>query len=66
MHANRLKIYQFKAKDLEIKPYLLCLGNMVKTFAVNNMKNMLNEYLCDFSVDYDTTDISDICIFINI
>ena len=66
MHANGLKIYQFKAKDLEIKPYVLCLGNMVKNFAVNNMKNMLNEYLCKFSVDYDTTDISDIWIFLNI
>ena len=32
------KIYQLKAKDLETKPYPLCLGNISKDFTHNNMK----------------------------
>ena len=32
------RIYQFKAKDSEIKDYALCLGNISKDFAINNMK----------------------------
>ena len=31
------KIYQFKGKDSEIKPYPLSLGNISKDFADNNM-----------------------------
>ena len=27
-----VKIYQFKAKESEIKPYALCLGNIYKRF----------------------------------
>ena len=30
--------YQFKAKDSEIKPYPLGLGNISKTFTLDNMK----------------------------
>ena len=36
--VNAAKIYQFKAKDTEIKPYMLCLGNILKDFTNNNMK----------------------------
>ena len=32
------KIYQFKARDSEIKDYALCLGNTSKDFTINNMK----------------------------
>ena len=32
------KIYQFKAKDSEIKPYPLCLGNISKGFTASNME----------------------------
>ena len=32
------KIYQFKAKDTEIYKYLICLGNILQDFAVNDMK----------------------------
>ena len=32
------KIYQFKAKNSEIKPHPLCLGNISKDFTANNMK----------------------------
>ena len=33
-----LRKYQFKWKDSEIKPYILCLGNISKKFEVNNIK----------------------------
>ena len=35
---NAKKIYKFKTKTLEIKPYLLCLGNIKNNFTVNKMK----------------------------
>ena len=36
LFVNTTKINQFKAKDSKIKPYPLCLGNILKDFAVNN------------------------------
>ena len=39
LFVNATKIYQFKAKDFKIKDYALCLGNISKDFAINNMKN---------------------------
>ena len=37
--------YQFKAKDSEIKPYPLCLGNISKDFTVDDLENTgLNSY----------------------
>ena len=36
LFVNTTKINQFKAKDSIIKPYPLCLGNILKDFAVNN------------------------------
>ena len=38
---NAVKMYQYKAKDLEIKPYPLCLGNISKHFTLNNLKKVL-------------------------
>ena len=38
LFVNATKIYQFKAKDSEIKDYALCLGNISKDFTINNMK----------------------------
>ena len=35
---NLLMLYQFKAKDFEIKVYPLCLGNISKNVTIN-MKN---------------------------
>ena len=32
------KIYQFKAKDSEIKDYTLCLDKISKDFTIDNMK----------------------------
>ena len=38
LYVNSVKIYQFIAKYSEIKPYPMCLGNILKGFTVNNMK----------------------------
>ena len=38
LFLNATKIYQFKAKDSEIKKYLVCLGNISKNFTAINMK----------------------------
>ena len=35
---NATKIYQFKAKILEIKDYALCLGYISKDFTIDNME----------------------------
>ena len=45
-------MYQFKAKDSEIKPYLLCLGNISEDFTMNNMKKGLKGTVTDFSNDF--------------
>ena len=55
------KIYQFKAKDSEIKKHLLCLENISKDFSVDNIKKTrLNGYVHDFSFDYNAIDTSNI------
>ena len=38
LFVNATKIYQFKAKDSEIKDYALYLGNISKDFTIDNMK----------------------------
>ena len=38
LFVNDTKIYQFKAKDSEIKDYALFLGNISKYFTNNNIK----------------------------
>ena len=56
-----MKIYQFKAKDFEIKPYPLCWKNILKGFTVDNMKKTrLKGFVYNFSVDYNTIDAGDI------
>ena len=56
-------------KNLNIKPYSLCFGNISKGFAVGNIKKNkknkkkkkgLNGYVRDYTVDYNTIDISGI------
>ena len=37
LFVNATKVYQFKAKDLEIKDYSMWLGNVSKDFSINNM-----------------------------
>ena len=59
--VNTTKIYQFKVKDLEIKNYKFCLGNISKDFAINNMKRTaLKGSVQFFSVDFDPIDTDDV------
>ena len=42
-------------------PNNLCLGNVSKDFLASNMKKTgFNGYMYDFSVDYDSIEVSDI------
>ena len=38
LFVDATKVYQFKAKNSEIKDYALCLCNISKDFTFNNMK----------------------------
>ena len=38
LFVNEVEIYKFKAKDSEINPYPVCLGNISKDFSTNNME----------------------------
>ena len=59
--VNATKIYQFKAKDSETKPYPLCLAIISKDFTLDNMiKTELKENLKVFSVGYNAIDTSNI------
>ena len=61
LFVNGTEIIKFKAKDTEITPYELCLGNISKGWSVDNMKKFgLKGYVYDFSVDYDDIAVSDI------
>ena len=61
LFLNGIEIFKFKAKDSEIVASPLCLGNISKDWSIDNMKKAgLNEYVYDFSVDYDATDVDDI------
>ena len=64
LFVNATKVYQFKAKNLEIKNYALCLGIILKDFTINNLKKNMIKMSCKiFSVDFipiDTSDILDI------
>ena len=61
LFVNGIEIIKFKAKDSEISPYQLCLGNILKDWSVDNMKKTeFNGYIYDFSVDYDAFSVSDI------
>ena len=67
LFVNATKIHQFKVKDSELKNYALCLGNISKDFAINNMKKTrLKEIVKYLSVDFDSIDTNDIQISINI
>ena len=61
LHVIAVKLYQYKAKDSQTKPYPLCLGNTFKDFTINNMKKTgLKGSVQVFSVDYNSIDTSDI------
>ena len=61
LFVNGTEIIKFKAKDSEIVPAQLCLGNISKDWSVDNMrKTGFNGYVNDFSVDYDAVAVGDI------
>ena len=61
MFVNGTEIYKFKAKDSEIVAAPLCLGKVSKDWSVDNMKmTRFNDYVYDFSVDYDAIAVDDI------
>ena len=61
LFVNATKIYQFKAKHLEINDYALCLGNISKDFTINNIKKAgLGGVVKIFSVDYNPIDTNDV------
>ena len=57
---NGKEIHKFKVKDSEIVATPLCGGNISKDWTVDNLKKTgLNEYVYDFSVDYDSIPVDD-------
>ena len=63
LFVNGTEIIKFKAKDSDILSTSLCLGNISKDWAVDNIKKTrFNSHVYDFRVDYDAivVDISDI------
>ena len=64
LFVNGREIIKFKAKDSEIIPYSLCLGNISKDWTSHNMKKtVFNGYIYDFSTDYKAIATSDILDF---
>ena len=61
LFVNGTETIKFKAKDLEILAYSLCLGNISKDWSHDNMKKTgFNGYIYDFSTDYNSIDVNDI------
>ena len=61
LFVNGIKIIKFKAKDSEIVPSPLCLGNISKDWSADNMKKTgFTRYVYDFSVDYDAITVDDV------
>ena len=61
MSVNGIEIIKFKAKDSKMVASPFCLGNISKDWSIDNMKRTgFNDYVYDFSVDYDSTDVDDI------
>ena len=60
LFVNGTEIIKFKAKDSEIIPYSLSLGNISKDWANDKMKKTgFNDYIYDFSTDYNAFATSD-------
>ena len=54
-------MYQFKAKNSEIKDYGQCLGNISKDFTINNMKKTgVKRVTKFFSVAFNPIDTNNI------
>ena len=60
LFVNGTEIIRFNANGSEIVATPLCLGNISKDLSVDIMKKTrLNEYVFDFSVNYDAIAIND-------
>ena len=60
LFVNGTEIIKFKAKYSEIVATLLCLGNISKDVSKDNMKKTgFQEYVYDFTVDYDAIAVND-------
>ena len=67
LFVNGMEIYKFKVKDSEIVASSLCLGNISKDWATDNMKrNGFTVYVYDFSVDMIILQLMILKIFISI
>ena len=53
-------MYQFKAKDFEIKGYAFCLGDISNDFTINNIKNGIKRSCKFSSVDLNPIDTNNI------
>ena len=61
LFVNGTEIIKFKAKDSGIVASPLCLGNISKDWLIDNMKRTgFTDYVYDFSVDYEATDVHEI------
>ena len=61
LFVNGTEIYKFKAKDSEIVASPLCLGNISKAWAIDNMKRAgFTSYVYDFSVSYNDIEVDNI------
>ena len=61
LFVNGTEIHKFKAKDSEILPAPLCLGNISKDWSIDNMNRAgFTGYVDDFSVDYYPISVDDI------
>ena len=64
LFVNDTEVYKFYTKDSETVATPSCLGNISKDWSAGNMKRAgFNGHVCDFSVDYDVTDVDDIADF---
>ena len=61
LFVNSREFCKFKAKNSETVTTPLCLGNSSNDWSAYNMKKTgFNDYVYDFSVDYDATDVDDV------
>ena len=61
MYVNDVKLYQFKAKGSEIKPYPMCLGNISKAFTVDNIEwNLIKWMYMIFLLIFNISGINNI------
>ena len=60
LFANATKMFQFKAKDFEIKDYAFSLGDTSNNFTINNIKKGIKRSCKFSSVDFNPIDTKNI------